>query len=486
MKKRILALLLALIMCLTMIPSANVLAADQTNVYAEEITTDTQVGNLQNYSSWAFNDLVIGDTYGIYPMDWYYKDMTVPITQGQLRVLMAGLRIKMVNTNCVTGINNTTYKLTKYLTVKEVLNAFYKMLSGYEFTKDLGLVGKNADAFMKENGIFTGKNGELAMSDTCTIEQACVFATRLVTSVYDKLDAASKGFLWVAKSGENTVYMLGSVHMASNDIYPFSQEMLKAYQSADALAVELNLYDQTGATKIAELGMYTDGTKLKDHLSEETYKKTVEIGTKMGIPEEQLNMFKPWYLYLSFVSLANTTSGNTEEAAQAAALGIDLNFTTNAMLYGKPILEIEGYEYQGKMLDSFSDALEEYLLSGVIDAVNETVSGTKDTGSEDLEEILNLWRIGDAESFEKYTSMEYEYPELVDPETAEKDKAIIDEFKNKLFTQRDKGMAEYIDGLLKAEGKKTYFVVVGSGHYISDYSVLDRLKEKGYEITQIK
>jgi uncharacterized protein YbaP (TraB family) len=47
-------------------------------------------------------------------------------------------------------------------------------------------------------------------------------------------------------------------------------------------------------------------------------------------------------------------------------------------------------------------------------------------------------------------------------------------------------MAEYIDTLLNMEGSTTYFVIVGSSHYISEYSVLDILEEKGYEITQIK
>ncbi len=55
-----------------------------------------------------------------------------------------------------------------------------------------------------------------------------------------------------------------------------------------------------------------------------------------------------------------------------------------------------------------------------------------------------------------------------------------------MITKRDIGMAAYIDMLLKGEGSTTYFVVVGSGHFISAYSVLDILKEKGYEITQIK
>jgi len=38
-------------------------------------------------------------------------------------------------------------------------------------------------------------------------------------------------------------------------------------------------------------------------------------------------------------------------------------------------------------------------------------------------------------------------------------------------------MAHIIDDLLKSEGSTTYFIMVGAGHYISDYSVLEILKE---------
>lgn len=62
----------------------------------------------------------------------------------------------------------------------------------------------------------------------------------------------------------------------------------------------------------------------------------------------------------------------------------------------------------------------------------------------------------------------------------------INEYKDKFYTQRDQGMADYIDTLLKSEGSSTYFVIVGDGHYTSDYSVLEMLSKKGYEINRIK
>lgn len=480
MKKRFLALLLTLVMCTMLLPTTVTPAAETKTTTSEEAVNSQPV-----FSAWSTNDLIVGDTYGIYPKNWYNDSMTKAITKTKLRSLFSGLRYKIISTNEAVEAREQKPKLKSNMSVEEVLNAFYTIISNYDYNKRVGLEKKyTPTAFMKEYGIYTGKNGEQSLKDTCSIEQACVIATRLVTYLYDALDAASKGFMWVTKSGDNTVYLLGSIHMASYDIYPFSQTMLKAFESSDALAVELNMLDTKGAVKIAQLGVYTDGTTLKDHVSEETYKQTIDMASKFGYSEAQISMLKPWYIYTLFSAYTNTDSGSSEEVGTAAALGIDMKFTIDATITGKQILEVEGYEYQGKVLDSFSDELEEYLLLSTIYSMNTVLNGTNTAGNDLLDMMLEYWHDGDVEAFLKtYNSDNEDIDEL---QISDVEKRLLKEYQYKLMTQRDQGMADYIDKLLKSEGSNTYFVVVGSAHYVSDYSVLDILKEKGYTLEQVK
>lgn len=476
MKKRLLSILLILVFCLSLMPAGTVLA--------EESPAQGETASQLYYSPWAQDDLVVGDTYGIYPQTWYTKGMTAPLKQAQLRVLLAGLRLKLLNTDCITAEKEVTLKLKNNMTVEEVLKVFHDVISGYEYTGSIGLE-KNASAveYMAETGVFTGNEGELALKDTCTVEQACAIATRLVTYIYNTLDAASKGFLWEVESGENKVYLLGSIHFANYDIYPFSDEILNAFASSDALAVELNMLDTTGAMSILESGVYTDGTTLKDHVAAETYEKTVKMAANFGYTEEMIAMYKPWCIFIMFNGVAGTDTASLQEAQTSANLGIDVKFIVDAMLTGKNLLEVEGYAYQAQVLDSFSPELEEYLLLGAVDSILNAIAGQAASQDADfLEVALKYWHEGDVEAF-----MEEIAPALdVPTEVPDEYKLLMAEYKEKLFTNRDKGMADYIDKLLKAEGSGTYFVVVGSGHYVSDYSVLDILEEKGYKITQIK
>lgn len=477
MKKRFLSLLLIISMLLTVLPASN--------VFAEEVNSAQPT-----YSQWAFEDLVVGDSYGIYPMGWYEKDMQTPITQAKLRVLMAGLRKKLVKSECVVDYNEQIYRLSNKMTVEEVLEFLYTLVSDYEFNKEIGTIDDvNALEYMTKYGIFTGNEAELSLKDICTVEQACVFATRLITYLYDVLEAGSKGFLWEINSGENKVYLLGSIHMANYDIYPFDEKMLDAFAEADALGVEVNLLDASvdPNSLYSQYGMYTDGTTFKDHVSEETYLKTIQVGEIFGLTEDVINMFKPWVLFNTFVGLSNTSNSTVDEAQLAAQLGIDMKFLIDAFYSGKPIIELESYELQIKMLDSFSDELEEYLLSSTVDSVVDLMNGVETGGNESINMILDYWHEGDVEGF-----MEDIAPLLVASETPDMDEedkeeaVLMEEYFNKLFTERDKGMAEKIDEMLKAPGSTTYFVVVGTGHYISDYSVLDILEEMGYYINQIK
>lgn len=458
------------------------------SAYAEEVTIP------QAYSTWAFEDLVVGDTYGIYPQSWYFNGMQNPITNAELRVLLAGLRHKLLNTGCVIDYNaNAKLNIKDKMTVKEVLEVFYTLISSYEFSGNIGIVsGESAADFMAKSGVFTGNEGELSLKDRCSVEQACVIATRLVTFIYDKLDAASKGFLWEINHGGNKVYLLGSIHLANYDIYPFSNTMINAFKEADVLGVEVDVLNNLLDVNMLlfQYGTYSDGTTLKDHVSAETYEKTVKVAANYGYTEEMISVFKPWAIFTMFSAVSSTSTGTIEEAATASSLGIDMKFLVDAYLFGKPIVELEGYDVQLRMLDSFSDKLAEYLLASTMDAILSLSEGYNTGGTETVELMLDYWHKGDVEGFMKDVAPVLLTSEILDTtELSDEDKdliALFEEYYTKLFKERDKNMAEKIDGFLKGEGSKTYFVVVGSGHYISDYSVIDILKEKGYEVNQIK
>lgn len=445
------------------------------------------------FSFWALSDLLTGDSYGIYPLTWYETGLKGTITKAQMKTLTSGLNDKLRKADGVTKTQNPTLTLKDKMTVEEVLNSFYTVLSSNSYSEDIGLKKKYTPlAFMTEYGIYTGAKEELKAKDICTLEQACVYATRLTTYVYDSLDVASKGFMWEVKKGGNTAYLLGSIHIANNDIYPFSQRMLKAYQESDALVVEVNLYDNDGMNRFAQLTTYTDGSTLMDHISKETYDKAVKAITSIGYPETTITNMKPWYLSNLFTSYSSANSTDATEVAQSSALGIDISFMSRAMLEDKPILEIEGYEFQGKLFDNFSAGLQEYLLANSMKELDKMINNTSDTSTTKTDESLlnkwlDYWHNGDIESFKKSFNLEEEilgdtFAQVQDPNV----KTYTEEYYNGLLTSRDKGMANYIDNLLKADGSKSYFVVVGSLHYLSDYSVLDILKEKGYEIKQIK
>lgn len=470
MKKRLLSFILIFAMAIAILTPAQAKKAE-----AAEST---------NYSKWATPALVFGDTFGIYPLTWYEEDLTKSISKDQFRVLLYGLRRKIVESGFAQETGKAKPVIDDSITVKEALEAFYTMLSNFDYSKDLGFgSGLDAVSYMKEIGAYTGKNGEQNLKDLCSREQAMVIAAKIVIAFYDELGASSKGFLWQIKSNDNTVYLLGSVHLASTDIYPLSHNIWSAFFNSDALVVEANLFDQNDMIEMQKLMYYLDGTSLKDHISAETYQKIVKAAEQIGYSEDIVSLIKPWALYLILENyMISSTSTGEDSTAQ---LGIDYNLMANALLYKKPIYAVEGLKKQAEIFESFSDELIEYLLNAYCDQLlSGDVKAISSDYNEYLEALFKSWNEGDIETF-KQLSVNDESDEF-DGELTDDVKKYADEYNTKFYIQRDDGMAEYIDKLLKEEGHNTFFVVLGSSHYVSDYSVIDRLEKAGYTIEQIK
>ncbi|GBF76289.1 hypothetical protein PA598K_04744 [Paenibacillus sp. 598K] len=272
----------------------------------------------------------------------------------------------------------------------------------------------------------------------------------------------SKGFLWKAEGEGSDVYLLGSIHVADSDMYPLRAEIEEAFAASDYLGVELDISDvsQDMEALTAELGMYQDGTTLKDHIPAETYAALGELLKGLGLPQDSFDVFKPW--------MVSTTIDYLQigDAGYEGDLGIDMYFLQEAKQRKLPILELESAELQLKMFNSFSDELQLQMLEGSIAAYN---AGPDENAQFTIDHMIQMWIDGDHELLTELT-------EQFGPSG---------EYMDAMLTDRNKGMVDKVKGYLDDQEGKTYFIVVGAAHMVGPSGIVTQLREQGYTVTEL-
>ncbi|CAI6084172.1 hypothetical protein PAECIP112173_04202 [Paenibacillus sp. JJ-100] len=283
--------------------------------------------------------------------------------------------------------------------------------------------------------------------------------TRTVLLVSKGTDTAvqtsGQGFMWEVESNGNTVYLVGSMHIADDSFYPLRKEFEEAFAEADYLGVEVDISkaaDEAQQKLVLELGSYQDGTTLKDHISNETYTQLGELLKKNGMEPDVLDTFKPWVVETTLASLKSTKAG------YEASAGIDLYFIQKAIERKLPVIELETYESQLGMFNNFSRELQEKTLKATLDNF--------DVLDDTVNHMAEMWKTGNDEQLLELTNS------LSDDE----------EYNKAMLTDRNNGMADKIDGYLKNGKGEEYFIVVGAAHYLGDNGIVKLLEDKGYTV----
>lgn len=266
----------------------------------------------------------------------------------------------------------------------------------------------------------------------------------------------SRGFLWKVEKDGNVVYLLGSIHVANEAMYPLRDEISDAFSDADYLAVEVNMTVEKPdlGAYIEDLGTYNDGTALRNHVSPEVYAYLGELLTALEVPVDLLDAYEPWYASMILDSIAS------EGSEYEADLGIDNHFMNQALEAKIPIMELESYESQFGMYDGFSDALQEQLLLGSIYRFYQ-----EEDSSADLSE---MWMDGDLEELSQMAE----------------DMQGDEEYYKAMLPDRNILMAEKIDGFLSGSKPATFLVIVGALHMVGEDGLVALLEEKGYTATR--
>ncbi|HVX85611.1 MAG TPA: TraB/GumN family protein [Phycisphaerae bacterium] len=270
--------------------------------------------------------------------------------------------------------------------------------------------------------------------------------------------AKRPGFMWKVTSPTTTAYLVGSIHAASEDMYPLPTEMEQAFKDASILVVELDItkVNQLAVSMQAlDLGTYKNGDTLDEHVPAETMEQIRTFCKDNGLPESALSVMKPWMAGLTMAGVAMTKAGLDP------GKGIDEHFLEEDQ--GKKVVELESADSQIQMLSTLTDAEQVSFLKMSNDDMKNMAGELKD--------LAAAWKSGDEKSMLKLLDESYD---------TDKNAKSVGE---KLVYSRNAAMAEKITGLLKGDDK--VFVVVGAAHLLGDRGIVALLQKQGFKVERV-
>ena len=265
-----------------------------------------------------------------------------------------------------------------------------------------------------------------------------------------------KSFLWKVHSGPKLVYLAGSVHALSPDVYPLSPAFEQAFLASDTLVEEIDLNEVdllSIAPTILAKGMFVDGRRFDGVVSKETAALVATRLKDAGLPAEMFQAMKPWMVMLTIAAL------ETQKAGLDPTLGLDKHFFDRAKAAGKSIIGLETTASQIDRLDQMSPELQEQMLRSSLSEA--------ETGRTMLKTIVSAWQRGDSATLEKTLLADFtQYPAAY----------------RSLIVERNLNWVPQIDACLAKP--KPCLVVVGAAHLVGPDGLLTLMQQKGYKIEQ--
>ena len=252
--------------------------------------------------------------------------------------------------------------------------------------------------------------------------------------------AAQTHLLWKVTGPAGVVYLLGTIHAGTADLYPLPPVIEASFKRSNMLIEEINMSDdndQDVATRcMAQNGIYPPMDRIANHLSEDTMDRLVAYAQTGQLPAN--------YTRQALAAEPDDRPARSQTPRPRQTKGIGPHFFEEATQMHKPVSALETGEYQIMLLSSFSPSMQDKVLR---DALIDVEKHTKL-----LDEILHAWKAGDAEAMAAAAT-----------ETV-REHADLAPVMKELVDDRNDMMTEKITQFLGTP--KTYFVAVGAAHLV--------------------
>jgi uncharacterized protein len=263
--------------------------------------------------------------------------------------------------------------------------------------------------------------------------------------------------MWRMDGGQNSIYLLGSVHLLRAADHPLPSVIETAYADAETIVMEVDMDDidpVTARQQVTALGVLPDGRDLEELMGPQPYARAEALARDAEIPLAMLDRTEPWLAAITVEQLMLARIGFDPQH------GIEAHLTSKATAEGKPVIGLETVRQQLEFLDGMSLAAQRSLLLASLEesAQMERV----------MDELVRAWRYGDIAYLEsEMLAQMQEYPELY----------------RVIVVERNRNWTGAIEDFARDEDD--FLVVVGALHLIGESGVPALLEERGYHVVQM-
>ncbi|AHC15789.1 TraB/GumN family protein [Salinispira pacifica] len=265
-------------------------------------------------------------------------------------------------------------------------------------------------------------------------------------------------FLWEFSKDGRTLHILGSIHLASDMIYPLPEQILEAFSVSDILVEEVDIVQadmQEAQEFISSHSTLPDDRVLSEYLGQQEEEMLLEILERYGIPYSTVERLQPWVV-------SNTLSMlSSFEVDMKPEYGLDLYFAREAQSTGKEVYALETVTQQLEILNSVGLQAQAYSL-------NETIREFARL-DEYMYRVLETWSRGDARAMEEI---------LLEGMTSNENGR---DYYRRLIVERNEDWTEQLITLFEREPESRIFAVVGSAHLLGPHSLVRLLMEEGFQ-----
>lgn len=267
--------------------------------------------------------------------------------------------------------------------------------------------------------------------------------------------------LWKVSDADNSVYLLGSMHLLTADEYPLAPAVDAAFADSAQLVFEIapqGMDPQEVAQAMLQSATRTDGKTLAQTLPPATWRSLQTYAAAHGMPAQSLQHYKPWFVALLVMM------GESTAAGMDPALGLDQHFMARAAAAGKPTTGLESAQAQIALFDGMGERAQlEFLQEALGDVAH---------FKEQMDELLSAWRQADEKALLRIglQDMRRDYPELY----------------QSINVGRNRAWLPKVEALLHESSHHNALVVVGALHLLGDDGLVRLLQRRGYRVQRLR